>query len=70
MNEMLNYIFTNMDSYEKAIRSQRKFNLRTMIFTTIATLHVYYAEKDRLNLRKEIKRLSREIEELKQAKGE
>ena len=75
--ETLNYIFGNLCSTEKAIRHigkclvhQNKINKQFATFALVAATHavlvnIYICEQD-----KKIKKLSKEIEELKETKGE
>lgn len=77
MGEIMNYIFSNMANTEvslkrinKILRNQSKLNNNVMIFSVAVTAYVVMAERDRRRQEKEIKRLSKEIEELKRSEGE
>lgn len=76
MGEILNYIFGSMKSTEmalkninKALRNQSKLNNEVMIFSIAMTTYAVLSERDRRRQEKEIKRLSKEIEELKRSEG-
>lgn len=77
MGEIINYIFSNMANTEvslkrinKILRRQSKVNNNFMIFSVAMTAYAVMAERDRCRQEKEIKRLSKEIEELKGSEGE
>ncbi len=77
MGEILNYIFGSMKSTEmalkninKVLRNQSKLNNEVMIFSVAMTTYAVLSERDRRRQEKEIKRLSKEIEELKRSEGE
>lgn len=77
MGEILNYIFGSMKSTEmalkninKALRNQSKLNNEVIIFSIAMTTYAVLSERDRRRQEKEIKRLSKEIEELKRSEGE
>ncbi len=77
MNEMMNYIFNNMADTEKALkrinkilRNQSKLNKDAALFYIAVTTYAVLAERDRRRQEKEIRRLSKEIEELKRSEGE
>lgn len=77
MNEMIGYVFGNLHIHEKAIadiygsiQAQKKLNKRTavaMLFTTltISKLVVRVAKQN-----EKIESLTKELEELKETKGE
>lgn len=77
MNEMIGYIFGSLDTHERTItklikthRAQIKFNKSTAFYafvTTIAVTDLVYRCKKQ---EEKIKALSKEIEELKEMKGE
>lgn len=77
MNEMMNYIFNNMADTEKALkrinkilRNQSKLNKDAALFYIAVTTYAVLAERDHRRQEKEIRRLSKEIEELKRSEGE
>lgn len=70
MEKMISYIFGNIENHEKSIRliakclkNQDRINNATTAFAVMTTAYLYLANK-------EIKRLSKEVEELKKTKGE
>lgn len=77
MGEMMNYIFSNMANTEvslkkinKILQNQSKLNYDVMMFSVAITAYAVTAERARRRQEKEIKRLSKEIEELKHSEGE
>lgn len=77
MGEIMNYIFSNMANTEvslkhinKILQNQSKLNNNIMIFSVAVIAYMVMAERDRRRQEKEIKRLSKEIEELKHSEGE
>lgn len=63
MPEMFSYIFSNLEASERAIREQGRFN-RNMLILSIASVILISIQVKR------IEKLEKEVEELKQTKGE
>lgn len=77
MNEMMNYIFASIGSSEKAIKSiskalcrQTQINKRMSLFMMATATYMILAELDRREQKQMIRKLSKEIEELKGSEGE
>lgn len=77
MNNAFIYIFDRLASSEsalkniqKSLRKQSKLNSRFTIFAMATTACLVLLDKSNSKQRKEIKKLSDEIEELKTTKGE
>lgn len=77
MNEVMNYIFGSMKNTEVALRSvgktlneQAKINKSIVIFSVVTAAAIHQLQKKVARLDDEVKRLSNEIEEMKQTEGE
>lgn len=73
MDEMMNYIFTNIASTErtldfiaKKLKQQVKVNRRMMIFAGVAALYVAVAEGHRKWQDEKIEKLCKEVDKLKE----
>ena len=64
---ILNGIQNSMNNISKVLEKQTKINRRLTMLTLIGAAYIYASEKRH---RYEIDELSKEIEELKQTKGE
>lgn len=70
MCKVMNYILGNLDSVNRALYLQNKMNRNVSIFMVIASVYVINATAEQIKMEKQIVRLSKEIEELKQSEGE
>lgn len=73
MDEMMHYIFANLASTErtldfiaKKLKYQARINRRMMIFAGVAALYVAVAESHRNRQDEKIKKLCKEVEDLKE----
>ena len=73
----MDYIFSNMKTSErkfdyvfKVIANQNAFNRAVVIFSFAATANIYLLEKQRRDQARQIKKLEKEIEELKHPERE
>ena len=77
MGDVMDYIFSNMKTSErkfdyvfKVIANQNAFNRAVVIFSFAATANIYLLEKQRRDQARQIKKLEKEIEELKHPERE
>lgn len=77
MNEAVGYIFTHLRGTEKIIGSvlknlklQKTFNSRVCAFAVATSAFTVVAAKQMIEQEKKIKKIEKELEELKQTKGE
>lgn len=77
MCEIINYIFGSLNSSEQAIkalqktlRKQKNFNHKTTVLALLVACHTVYSELNRREQTEKIERLEKEIEKLKNDKGE
>jgi hypothetical protein len=77
MSEMLSYIFGSLHYSENAIRrinktlvAQRKFNNTVTLFVIVTGANLVASHIESKRREEQIKKLEREIEELKQSEGE
>lgn len=77
MGEMMNYIFGSMKSSEIAIKNisrslanQRVFNKSLKIFAVGVTVNLVISAIDRREQAEKIRKMEKEIEELKRSEGE
>lgn len=77
MENMLAYIFGNLKhsndaivEIKKCLKHQYKFNKSTVIFAGFSAMYMIMLNKSRIDQEKKIEELAKEIEELKQTKGE
>lgn len=63
MNESGSVIAVGFDVIAKNLREQRKFNRGVIVIALLTTAHI-------LTLYKKIERLNKEVQELKQTRGE
>lgn len=77
MGEMMNYIFRSLEKSEKrlnvvarTLRNQRQFNNNITIFATVATVNLIMGNMEMRKQSAKIKKLEREIEELKRSEKE
>lgn len=77
MNEMIGYIFgslrtseTSIKNIRRILREQARTNRMVTVFALSVTAYVFAAGIQNMKQYKEIKKLSRELEELKRMKGD
>ncbi len=77
MSDMLTYIFSSLRSSEKRLDAvakelvkQRSFNAKVTIFVAMVILDDWLDYKERRDQSARIRKLEKEIEELKQPEGE
>lgn len=77
MDEIMNYIFKSLQNTEKALdkvcrvmRNQTKFNKNIRFFAVAVTTNLIIGEVERREQAAKIRKLEREIEELKHSEGE
>lgn len=77
MNEMIGHVFGNLDIHNKAIadiyetmKKQKKLNRTTAVMMLFTTLTVYKLVAAVTKQNEKIESLTKEIEELKETKGE
>lgn len=61
--DLINYVFSNLDSMDKAIRNQASINHATFVVAVMSSMCLYVQSK-------QIKQLKRDVEALKKKKGE
>ena len=76
MNDLVSYIFRNMDATDKhlihiykALVHQNKFNKTMTLFSVIAGLNLLAMRADSKRMQQEIVDLRKEIDELKESEG-
>ena len=76
MNDLVSYIFRNMDATDKhlihiykALVHQNKFNKTMTLFSVIAGLNLLAMRADSKRMQQEIVALRKEIYELKESEG-
>lgn len=76
MNDLVSYIFRNMDATDKhlvciykVLVRQKKFNNAVTLFSAITTLNLLVAYAISKNMQQEIAALRKEIDELKESEG-
>lgn len=77
MLNALDYMFSNMKATDRkmeyvfrSIANQNAFNRAVVIFSFAATANIYLLEKQRRNQTRQIKKLEKEIEEIKHPERE
>lgn len=77
MGDMLTYIFSSLHTSEKrldvitrAVSKQQSFNKQLTIFAVLATANLVAVEIDQRDQAVRIRKLEKEIEELKRSEGE
>lgn len=76
MNDLVSYIFRNMDATDKhlvriykALVHQNKFNKAVALFSVVTTLNLLAMRADSKKMQQEIASLRKEIDELKESEG-
>lgn len=76
MNDLVSYIFRNMDATDKhlihickALVHQNKFNKAVTLFSVFTTLNLLAMRADSKKMQQEITALRREIDELNESEG-
>lgn len=76
MNDLVSYIFRNMDATDKnlvriykALVHQNKFNKAVTLFSIVTSLNLFAMRADSKKMQQEITALRKEIDELKESKG-
>ena len=70
MEEMLRYIFGNLESFEKmALGLQEKTNNLVTVFAVTVTIYMVTSEIRRAKQANQIEKLHKELEKLKRAEG-
>ncbi len=76
MNDLVSYIFRNMDATDKhliyiykALVHQNKFNKAVTLFSVVTTLNLFAMRTDSKKMQQEIAALRKEIDELKESEG-
>lgn len=76
MNDLVSYIFRNMDATDKhliyiykALVHQHKFNKATTLFSVVAGLNLLTMRAESKRMQQEIVALRKEIDELKESEG-
>lgn len=76
MNDLVSYIFRNMDATDKhlihiykALVHQHKFNKAATLFSVVTTLNLLAMRADSKKMQQEIASLRKEIDELKESEG-
>lgn len=76
MNDLVSYIFRNMDATDKhliyiykALVHQHKFNKAVTLFSIVTTLNLLAMRADSKKMQQEITALRKEIDELKESEG-
>lgn len=76
MNDLVSYIFRNMDATDKhlvriykALVYQNKFNKAIILFSVVTTLNLFAMRADNKKMQQEIVALRKEIDELKESEG-
>jgi hypothetical protein len=77
MNDIIGYIFgslksceDSMEAIKQSLRNQIRINQRVSLFTAIAAVSIVALEIREIERDKKIRQLKKEVEELKQTKGE
>lgn len=77
MGEMMNYIFRSLEKSEKrlnavarSLRTQRQFNNNVTIFATAVTVNLIMGNVELRKQSSKIRKLEKEIEELKRSEKE
>lgn len=76
MNDLVSYIFRNMDATDKhlihiykALVHQNKFNKAATLFSVVAGLNLFTMRAESKRMQQEIVALRKEIDELKESEG-
>ena len=76
MNDLVSYIFRNMDATDKhlvniykALVHQNKFNKAVTLFSVVTALNLFAMRADSKKMQQEITALRKEIDELKESEG-
>lgn len=76
MNDLISYIFRNMDATDKrlvqickVLMRQNKFNKAMTLFGVVTTLNLFVMCSDSKKMQQEIAALRKEIDELKESEG-
>ncbi len=76
MNDLVSYIFRNMDATDKhlvriykTLVHQNKFNKAMTLFSVVTTLNLLAMRADSKKMQQEIASLRKEIDELKESEG-
>lgn len=76
MNDLVSYIFRNMDATDKhliyiykALVHQNKFNKAVTLFSVVTTLNLLAMRADSKKMQQEIAALRKEIDELNESEG-
>lgn len=76
MNDLVSYIFRNMDATDKhlvriykALVRQNKFNKAVTLFSIVTTLNLLAMRADSKKMQQEITALRKEIDGLKESEG-
>ena len=76
MNDLVSYIFRNIDATDKhliyiykALVHQHKFNKAVTLFSIVTTLNLLAMRADSKKMQQEITALRKEIDELKESEG-
>ena len=76
MNDLVSYIFRNMDATDKhlvriykALVHQHKFNKAVTLFSIVTTLNLLAMRADSKKMQQEITALRKEIDGLKESEG-
>ena len=76
MNDLVSYIFRNMDATDKhlihiykALVHQNKFNKAATLFSVVTCLNLLAMRADSKRMQQEIVDLRKEIDELKESEG-
>lgn len=76
MNDLVSYIFRNMDATDKhlihiykALVHQNKFNKAATLFSVVTTLNLFAMRADNKKMQQEIAVLRKEIDELNESEG-
>ena len=76
MNDLISYIFRNMDATDKklvqiykVLMRQNKFNKAMTLFGVVTALNLFVMRSDSKKMQQEIAALRKEIDELKESEG-
>ncbi len=76
MNDLISYIFRNMDATDKqlvqiykVLMRQNKFNKAMTLFGVVTALNLFVMCSDSKKMQQEIAALRKEIDELKESEG-
>ena len=76
MNDLISYIFRNMDTTDKrlvhickTLMHQNKFNKAVTLFSVVTALNLFAMRVDSKKMQQEIATLRKELDELKESEG-